>query len=211
MGNSMKTSAISRRVLATITLALTVLLLSSTAAAQGRSNDARRKCDQNQKYRDLVYSYLTGKKQSSSKDRNLLTRGRKRLKINGPALTLSTSINPVHKVMTGAAVSIPFTAVKSYAKLSFELINGKDTDIMVCQYALKSSAGWAKFKPRDLRAIHGRHLSRFGNRTPVSVRVGKKRPPRGYRTSTVLLIDVLANWRYSTKRTLKNLRLKTSR
>ena len=186
-------------------------MVSSHALAQGRSFDARAACDRDAVYRDLVYSYLTGKRQTKSRHINLLTTGGNRVKINSASKTLSTFINKHTRTMTGAAVTLPFTAVKSYAKLSFELVGGKNTQLKVCQFAVKDSASWVSFKPSDLKAVYGRSLSRFGQSTAVTLRVGKKRPPRGYRTSTVLMVDVEGVHDLTRVRTLKNIRIKTSR
>ncbi len=200
------------RVLTILSCALVLTVMSSTASAQGRSFDGRKQCNNDRAFRDLVYSYLTGNKRTKSKTYNLLTSGKKKqLKINRGPLTLSTFLNPASGWMAGTAVSIPFTAVKSAATLSFELVNGKDTHLTACQYAVKQSANWGRFKPSDLTAVWGRSLSKFGNNTKVSLRMGKKRPPKGYHTSTVVLLDLHVLRRNKSKRTLKNMKLRTSR
>ncbi len=164
-------------------------LSSSSAFAQAHSKDATRACDGSY-YRNAAYAYLTGKRVKPNWD-SMFTAGAKKLAINGPSLTTTLSRDRSDYTVH-AGVSLPFTAIRSFARLTYTPVkNHTKSDITVCHYALKSSAkSWGSFQMSDLKSLFGRDLGGIRGKESVSVRLGGKRPPEGYRTSTVAVVFV---------------------
>lgn len=164
------------------------LFAAFAAQAQSSSKDALKTCD-SPDIKAAAFTYLTGKPSKSAWDQ-LVTGGNKKLEIDKGGLT-ATLVKDSSDYTVSAFVSVPFTAIRAYARLLYSPVkNHKKTDITVCHYALKETAkSWGSFEVGDLKPVFGRTLG--GITAPTSVRLGGSAPPSGYRSSTVAVILVV--------------------
>lgn len=189
-----------------IAAAASALLLAPTAFAQSSSADYRTRCEDDF-HKSLAYTYLTGKPARTVEE--IVTGGAKKLEIN--KAPLQAKLQRDSDRFRGAGfVSIPFSAVTAYARLSYTPVDDASASaLVVCHYALKTSAkSWGNFQLSDLKALYGRRMEGITKGHTTSVRLGGSAPPAGYRTSTVAIAIVVH--RNSTTPTVK-LGLKTER